>query len=151
MYAFEPDRDNYLKCKKKIEDNGWNHINLVNAGLWSSETYVKLENIETAGAHIVEPEREEVCNVRTVSLDSFADEQDKISFIKMDIEGAELEALQGARKIIMENRPKIAVCIYHKKEDYWQIPYFLKNLIPEYKLYIRHYSNYAAETVLYAV
>lgn len=151
VYAFEPDRDNYLTCKKKIESNGWHHVNLVNAGLWSEETYAKLENTGTAGAHIVEAGREEIDHVRVVSLDSFVDGKDKVSFIKLDIEGAELEALQGAKRIIMEHKPKLAVCLYHKKEDYWRIPYFLKKLVPEYKLYIRHYSNYSAETVLYAV
>lgn len=78
-------------------------------------------------------------------------EQDKISFIKLDIEGAELRSLQGAGRIILRNRPRLAVCLYHKKEDYWKISCYLKSLVPEYRLYIRHYSNYSAETVLYAV
>lgn len=151
VYAFEPDRDHYLICKKKIQQNGWDNIELVNAGLWSENTQTELKNIGTAGAYVVESARKDVCNVKVVSLDSIVDRKDKISFIKLDVEGAELEALQGAQRIIVEDKPKIAVCLYHEKDDYWRIPYFLKNLVPEYKLYIRHYSNYSAETVLYAV
>lgn len=151
VYAFEPDQDNYLICKKKMEDHGWHNINLVNAGLWCEETCVKLENVGTAGAHLVTSKREDMHCVRAVSLDSIVDVKDKISFIKLDIEGAELEALQGAKRILSENKPRLAVCLYHKKDDYWQIPYFVKSLVPSYRLYIRHYSNYSAETVLYAV
>lgn len=151
VYAFEPDRVNYLICKKKIECNGWQNIKLVNAGLWNEETYAKFENMGTAGAHIVKAENKDDDSVKVVSLDSIIDEGDRVSFIKLDIEGAELEALQGAKKIMMKYKPKLAVCIYHKKQDYWQIPYFIKSLVPEYQLYIRHYSNYSAETVLYAI
>ncbi len=151
VYAFEPDRNNYLTCREKIDHCGWQNISLVNAGLWREDTWVKLENAGTAGAHLVEAGEDEKHCVRAVSLDTVVDGKDKISLIKLDIEGAELEALQGAERIIRRDRPKLAVCIYHKKEDYWQIPYYLKSLAPEYRFYIRHYSNYSAETVLYAV
>lgn len=69
----------------------------------------------------------------------------------MDIEGSELEALKGSREIIKRCRPKLEICVYHKKEDLVEIPAFIKELVPEYKLYVRHYSNNAGETVLYAV
>lgn len=151
VYAFEPDRNNYLICKKKIENNAWRNINLVNAGLWREEMYVEFEGIGTAGAHMVESGKESGERVKVVSLDCAVDRKDKVTFVKLDIEGAELAALQGARRILLENKPKLAVCLYHKKEDYWQIPYYLKTLVPEYRFYIRHYSNYSAETVLYAV
>ena len=71
--------------------------------------------------------------------------------IKLDVEGAELESLKGAEKTILRDKPKLAVCIYHKPEDLTQIPLYIKNLVPEYKLYIRHHSNRFTETVLYAV
>ena len=69
----------------------------------------------------------------------------------MDVEGAELESLKGAQKVIQRDKPKLAICIYHKPEDMVEIPLYIKELIPEYKLYIRHHSNYIFETVLYAI
>jgi hypothetical protein len=71
----------------------------------------------------------------------------------MDIEGAELNALKGAEKTIIKDKPKLAICIYHSNEDMIQIAEYIHNLIPAYKIYIRQYRLYpsAAETVLYAV
>ncbi|MCM1303087.1 MAG: FkbM family methyltransferase [Lachnospiraceae bacterium] len=69
----------------------------------------------------------------------------------MDIEGAEMEALTGACKTIQKNRPKLAICIYHKYEDLYRIPMYVKSLVPEYRIYIRHYSDTPSETVMYAI
>lgn len=74
-----------------------------------------------------------------------------VTFIKMDIEGSELAALRGAERIVREQRPKLAVCVYHKPEDIWEIPEFILDCRPDYKLYLRHYSITHTETVLYAV
>lgn len=77
--------------------------------------------------------------------------EENVTFLKMDIEGAELSALEGAQKIIRKNRPTLAICVYHKAEDLITIPQFIKNLVPEYKLYLRGYFDYCSEVVLYAV
>ena len=69
----------------------------------------------------------------------------------MDVEGAELESLKGAKKIIQRDKPKLAICIYHKPEDVITLPRYIKQLVPEYKLYLRSYSNADNEMVLYAV
>ncbi|MFI3174418.1 MAG: FkbM family methyltransferase [Bacillota bacterium] len=69
----------------------------------------------------------------------------------MDIEGAELVALQGGEQTIKKYKPKLAICIYHKPEDVIELFAYIKNLVPEYKFYIRHYSNTQTETVLYAI
>lgn len=69
----------------------------------------------------------------------------------MDVEGAELESLKGAKKIIQRDKPKMAICIYHKPEDVITLPVYIKELVPEYKFYLRSYSNADNEMVLYAV
>ena len=68
----------------------------------------------------------------------------------MDIEGAEQNALEGAKDIILRNKPKLAICLYHKPEDLWEIPLYIHSLVPEYKIYIRHHSHTNEETVMYA-
>jgi hypothetical protein len=63
-----------------------------------------------------------------------------------------LEALKGARRTITEYRPKLAICIYHRIKDFWEIPFYVKRLVPEYKLYVGHHNLDwdCQETVLYA-
>lgn len=72
-------------------------------------------------------------------------------FIKMDIEGHELQALEGARKIISRSTPKLAICAYHKIDDFWTIPELVFSMNSNYKLYMRHYTEGLLETVYYFI
>ena len=75
-----------------------------------------------------------------------------VTFIKMDIEGAEIEALKGAIDTIKKCKPRLAISIYHKEKDIIEIPWFIHSLVPEYRFYIRHHTFYPNwETILYAV
>ena len=150
IYSFEPDTINLERCKKKIEETNIKDVELINAGLWDTNTYLEFATNGDGGSRIVESDVLGGNNtVKVVALDNVVKE--KVTFIKLDVEGAELKALQGAEKIILRDKPKLAISVYHKMEDMWEIPYYIKNLVPEYKLYIRHYSNCNWETVLYAV
>lgn len=82
-------------------------------------------------------------------LDDIAEEE--ITFIKMDIEGAESEAIDGAQKIIMRQHPKLAIAVYHKPADFWSIPYQILKLREDYSLFMRHYSEGKDETVMFFV
>ena len=70
--------------------------------------------------------------------------------IKMDIEGAEFDALHGAEKVIRRNKPLLAICVYHRQGDMLAIMTYLRELVPEYRFWLRHYSVLDFETVLYA-
>ncbi len=82
-------------------------------------------------------------------IDDFAKGR-RIIYIKMDIEGAEAEALRGAARVIKEQKPKLAISVYHKERDIWEIPALILSYCPEYKFYLRHYSFSWYDTVLYA-
>jgi hypothetical protein len=79
--------------------------------------------------------------ITVVPIDDLVQTGERVTFIKMDVEGAELESLKGAEKTICRDRPKLAVCIYHKREDMVEIPLFIKKLVPDYKLYVRMHAN----------
>ena len=72
------------------------------------------------------------------------------TYIKMDIEGAEMDALQGLSQTIIKHKPKLAVCVYHSRHDLWRLPLYIKSLVPEYKMILRHHSSIHRETVMYA-
>jgi hypothetical protein len=74
----------------------------------------------------------------------------KPTFISMDVEGAELEALKGAEMLIRENKPDLAICVYHASNHVWDIPLYLDGLRLGYKFYLRNYTSFIGETVLYA-
>ena len=73
------------------------------------------------------------------------------TFIKMDIEGSEPAALWGARRILKEHKPVLAICAYHEAEHLWTLPLLIHALQPEYKLFLRRYAEYAFELIWYAV
>lgn len=94
--------------------------------------------------------------VRTKSIDDLvfgtSDHHiEKVDFIKMDIEGAELAALKGAIKSIKKFKPKLAICVYHKLEDFYEIPLFIGSLGVEYKFYFDYYTPVGFEMMLYCV
>lgn len=68
----------------------------------------------------------------------------------MDIEGAEQDGLKGAQEIITNQHPKLAISMYHKLDDMWKIPQYIKQLCPDYKLYARHHTAVAWDTDCYA-
>jgi len=91
--------------------------------------------------------------VKTSTLDVLlAGASRQPTFIKMDIEGAEIDALEGARKIISANKPKLAISCYHDLPNthIWEIPYWIISNFPNYKIFMRQHANYN-ETVCYAI
>jgi FkbM family methyltransferase len=90
--------------------------------------------------------------IKSICIDHYCSENNiKFDFIKFDIEGAEMDALIGAKKTLITYRPQIAVSIYHSKYDFIKIPAFLNEILKNYSFYISHYSLDIYETVLYAI
>lgn len=145
IVIFEPEL-----CKKEaIERNlGENSYELHMCGVWSKNTTLQFEAKGTDGSHVAEGEGN--CQVQVAALDEVVYDYAP-TFIKMDIEGAEQEALKGCRKIIRDYRPKLAICLYHKPDDLFRIPLMVKEMNPEYRIYVRQYSDTKYETVMYAL
>jgi hypothetical protein len=90
--------------------------------------------------------------VRTLSIDDLVEREklDHLDFIKMDIEGSELAALMGAEQSIRRFRPKLAICVYHRLRDFWEIPQWIDGLGLGYRFHLRHFTIHLEETVLFA-
>jgi hypothetical protein len=77
--------------------------------------------------------------------------EDKTTFIKMDIEGYEEKAIKGAKRHILEDYPKMAICVYHKADDMWKLKNEIFSIRNDYKIYLRHYTEGIHETVMFFV
>lgn len=146
VYAFEPTKDGYFVMQEKFRSNP--KVEVFPYGLWNKDTSLKFHT----GSNIVGSRITDLGNdtIEVKSLDNILQGR-KATFIKMDIEGSELEALMGAKDTIQRYRPKLAISLYHKPEDIITIPSYIKELIPDYKLYLRHHSNTKWDFVLYAI
>lgn len=159
IFMFEPCYDTFKDdiLQTLIEND--EKIEIVKKGLWSNETTLEFreETQAKVGSGIVEARQvvtrpHKIIKIDTIDLDKFAQDRDlKIDFIKLDVENAELDVLQGAEKILVEQRPQLAISIYHSDEHFYTIPLYLKNLLKDYEFRFGHYSMRYTESVIYAI
>ncbi|MBO6218725.1 MAG: FkbM family methyltransferase [Treponema sp.] len=157
IWGFEPDPNNYNAMQKRIErlKEEWNlsdeKINLLPYGVSSESSkgvVQEYSNNNGLGSKIMQGNIEGGKEIKIVALDDVINE--KIDFLKADIESYELKMLLGAEKTIKKYQPCVAVCIYHNSTDFYSIPLLLKRMMPEARMAVRHHSNTLADTVLYA-
>ncbi len=157
IISFEPDKYNYEKlCRRGLE----NHT-CICKGVSDTVGDVHFSEAGTSGrvvgnAYLGGSNGQAIGKTggdTAVGLDTIDHmlQGRRATIIKMDIEGFELPALKGAEETITKWKPKLAVCIYHKKEDLWEIADYIHRIEPKYKLYMRNYEDTATELVLYAV
>lgn len=148
-YCFEADLGNISKIKENLSD--CRNCQIIPKALWSDTASLSMHMKGNCASTVTQAaEGEDVLMIEAVALDDLFDNE-TITFIKMDIEGAELDAIRGAKKVIQKQHPRLAVSIYHKMEDIWTIPCLLMEYYPGYKFYMRHYSFADYDTVLYAL
>ena len=90
---------------------------------------------------------------KTITIDDYVSKNrlHSVDFIIMDIEGSEEKALLGVKETIRKFTPKLAICVYHKPDDFYRIPMAILKINPEYDFYLDHYTIHREETVLYAI
>ncbi|MBD5489860.1 MAG: FkbM family methyltransferase [Lachnospiraceae bacterium] len=149
-YCFEPDSKNVGTVLRTLSNEAGRY-ELIKKALWSKTTTLSMDARGDFATSVTLPnEGDYLPRVEAVALDDLLGDQE-VTFIKMDIEGAETEALRGAQKIITEQKPKLAISIYHKPEDILTIPRLILEYNSSYKFYLRHYSFSDYDTVLYAI
>ena len=142
---FEPDYENFKKTELKMKT--YSGVNVLQRGLWDGDSIIRFNAGDKENSSV---SMDGDIEIKTMAIDDI-ETNNPITFIKMDIEGSESRALEGARNTIVENKPKLAICVYHKPEDILELPLMILEMNPHYKLYLRHYSYTKTETVLYAV
>jgi len=147
IYGFEPHPDNYRKTQESVDSSGYKNVNLVNKGAWSRTCTLAFGRNSGSDAAL---HKDGSIKIPVTTVDEVAG-GDAVTFIKMDVEGAELEALKGSARTIAKYAPKLAVCVYHKPQDILEIPLYINSLHSGYRFYLRHHTSSSLETVLYAV
>jgi FkbM family methyltransferase len=143
VHLFEPELKNYEICRETLKDTP--RVFCYNIGLSDRRDVLNFNSSGSAstisddGAFSINVDR----------LDSMAIGHP--TFIKMDIEGAEKQALEGGTETIRTHHPRIAVAAYHRPGDFWRIPSQVLSIREDYKIYMRHYAESLYETVMFFV
>lgn len=142
IYAIEPNELHINIAKKDF--SSYENIEFINCGLGEKKKRAKdkLKLTQNNCHHDYQA-------LDIDSIDNLINE--KVDFIKLDIEGAEQDALLGAKNTIEKYNPILAICIYHKAEDWYKVPKIVLNINKNYKIYLRHYMEGIYETVMYFI
>lgn len=139
VISFELDADNYQNIQQKKLSFPFNDSDIVveNMGLGLSEgtfSYLKANTASTLNNH-------GNYKAKVIDLDTYINKSDfeHVDFIKLDIEGAEMDALIGASCSISKWKPRMSICLYHKIEDFWSIPLYIYSVRNDYKFAVRHH------------
>ena len=144
IIALEPDEKNFRKLERKTE--GLDNLTRLNLGAWDKEETLFFAKKSGRNSRL----EETGIPVNFNSVDNIVTEE--VTFIKMDIEGAELKALEGAKNTVAKYRPKLYVCAYHRNEDMFTLPFKIKELYVGYKIYFRQHPYIPAwESNFYAI
>jgi FkbM family methyltransferase len=132
-------------------------VQFVAAGLGAASSVASLDEAlapaDAAAGSGIDFGRRVDSSDRVITIDDYCAWSgiDRVDFLKMDIEGFEMPALHGSHATISKWRPKLAICLYHKYRDLWQITNHIQDRYPFYDLYLGHYTLHGEETVLYAI
>ena len=143
VFLFEPEEKNIETAKERLKN--FQNIEFYQLGL--SDTKETLRFDVSGSSSKISEDGELVIEVD--KLDNIIDEE--VTFIKMDIEGAEPKAIDGAKSIILKHHPKLAISVYHQKDDFWKIPEQVLAIRDDYDLYLRHYTEGVSETIMFFI
>lgn len=145
--AFEPDPANFLSMQKTVSESGLNcEILLWPCGLDSTTRQLRFRSGVAASSGI---DAHGESFIQTVAIDQ-AMPNFRPDYVKLDIEGAESAALTGMRETVIRSQPDMAVCVYHRPRDLWELPRAVDKLLPDHRLYLRSHGWNGFDLVLYA-
>lgn len=143
IHVFEPETANMAAVKKRL--SGYPHIHYYPCGLSNVPQTLRFEASGSASRISERGDRE----IRVERLDAVL--MEPFTYLKMDVEGAELSAIEGARESIIKNHPRLAISVYHRFDDFWRIPEKVLSCRDDYRIFLRHYTEGVTETVMFFI
>ena len=150
IIAIEADPQNFERLSKwvgTLDSRIASKISALNTAVGATRGQLRFQANGTDGARLATDGN---VAVDCIPIDDLAPAA-AATFIKMDIEGAELDALEGARRSIQADRPILSICAYHKQDDLWRIPLFISTMVEDYRFFLRPHEADGKELVCYAV
>lgn len=144
IYFFEPNTKMLAVARQTLQDVP--HVEFFQKGLYHRKARLRFDPSGGTGSHICENGSLEI---DATSLDEAV--AGPVTFIKLDIEGAEYDALRGTVGHLSRGQPKLAVCVYHRQDDFWRIPELVRQINPNYRVFFRHYTEGILESVMFFV
>jgi FkbM family methyltransferase len=145
-YLFEPDTANFAQMIRYISQTG-RKVQCLPMGLADSYRILSFNAGSGEGASISETG---TAHIAVAALDDVLAGH-AVDFIKLDVEGMELKALQGGRKLIQRSRPVLALSLYHLPQDLWELPLALADLFEGYRFHVRQHWFNSFDSVLYGI
>ena len=145
IYGFEPDVLNFTKLKENLAHEP--RVKTIEAGLYSKRTVLKFAADAGRASGISEDGNVEI-PVTSIDLEL---DGGRVTYIKLNIEGAELEALKGARNTISKWQPRLGISGYHFASHLWEVPLLIKELNPAYEIYLRQHDGGVIERTYYGL
>ena len=143
IHVFEPEPENMIKSKQTLA--GLPNITYHDSGL-SSQSETLRFSVEGSSSRV--SEKGELL-IKVDRLDNFI--HTPFTLLKMDIEGQELSAIEGAKESITKYHPRLAICVYHRPDDFWKIPQKILSFRSDYQVFLRHYTEGVTETVMFFI
>jgi len=141
VICFEPDPDNGEMLKENVKMHSLRgKVKLIKKGVWSNSGKGEFLSYQSRKGscclvdcnHLPVADTADLYTISLTTLDKELINVEQVNVIKMDIEGAEMEALRGARQTILKHKPHLAISVYHNEGDYITIPLYILSLVPEY-------------------
>jgi len=145
VYAFDPNMSENNNVKSQS-------IKIIPKVLWNKTTQVSFI-MDGTRSRIINDKNKTHAILPAITIDDFVNNQqlDRLDFIKLDVEGVEMNVLNGGIVSIKKFRPALAISIYHKLEDFFDIPIFLNELLADYVFHIKYFNPYCIDTIIFAV
>lgn len=144
IYILEPSKENLALAEKNLKN--FKNVNFISKGLSNQKDILRFDTGSGSASSISD---NGTIEIEVDTLDELVNE--KVTFIKMDIEGAEALAIEGMKRHIFNDYPKMAISVYHKVDDLWKIPEQILAIRDDYDLYLRHYTEGTDETVMFFI
>jgi len=155
VYAFEPDPVNFnklLRYSAGLDAGTAQKVHVFNNGTGADHRYLRFNSLNNM-ASAISDDGDNI--IQTLALDDLflpaLQNYAGAIFIKMDIEGAEPQALRGCRQLMAAKAPALAISSYHNPDDLWSLPLYIHSVNPAYRFYLRQHGNDSMDLVLYAI